>query len=75
MKVRLGRRVAVQTLIACLLFFPFVDLWMGILARLVPGAGQPAVVAILLGTAMAVLCVWQVPKLVRRVRTTDRRRR
>ena len=67
--------LALQTLLGCLLFFPFVDLWMAVLAWLVPDAGQPAVVALLLSTLMAAICAWKLPKLAGRVLAALRARR
>ena len=67
--------LALQTFLGCLLFFPFVDLWMAVLAWLVPYAGQPAVVALLLSALMAAVCAWKLPKLARRVLDAVRARR
>ena len=52
----------------CLLMIPLIDLWMWILARVAPGAGHPAPVAVIASAPMAAGLVWAGTRLLARRR-------
>ena len=70
------RPVLIRATLGCLVFIPLVDAWMWILARLVPGAGRPAAVALIAALASAIaligmearLCAWRRRRMQRRRR-------